>query len=165
MQNISNKNLADQQQLFIDDFATVLFPWGMPTAVARIFGFLMLQEAPIGLDDICQHLQISKSTASVSTRELERTGIVKRHSIRGTKKVLYSVNAGHTLVMQDKLAMLSRLADLLLNNSSIANGEVAKTRFNDMAHFCLRLRTVMEAVAGEVNMEWNTVTLPDRIGE
>ena len=102
---VHSKHTSTEHGKYIDDLARVLQPWGMPIGVARLYGYLLLQDKPVSLDEMCEQLQIAKSTASVSARELERSNLVKRHTVRGTKRVLYSVSEGNTALMQDKVAM------------------------------------------------------------
>ena len=161
MSNLSKEKVSTAQLGFIDDLARVLQPWGMPIGVARLYGYLLLQDKPVSLDEMCEQLQIAKSTASVSARELERSNLVKRHTVRGTKRVLYSVSEGNTALMQDKVAMLGYLADMLTNNLEIASNPTAATRLQDMAKFCLALQTVLEKSLLELNTDWNSVPLTD----
>ena len=43
-------------------------PWGWSRHIARIFAYLLIRETPATLDEISEHLGISKSIASVAAR-------------------------------------------------------------------------------------------------
>ncbi|WP_317929673.1 hypothetical protein [Halioxenophilus sp. WMMB6] len=161
MSNISKQKTTTEQLRFIDDLSAALLPWGMPTGVGRLYGYLLLQEQPVSLDEMCEELEIAKSTASVSARELERTQLVTRHSVRGSKRVLYSVSEGNTSLMHDKVAMLGYLASTLLKRQNVATNTTASTRLNDMAGYCLALQKVLANALDELETDWNSVARPD----
>ncbi|GAA4945764.1 GbsR/MarR family transcriptional regulator [Halioxenophilus aromaticivorans] len=155
MSNIAKNKINAQQLEFIEEMSRVMLPWGMPVTAARIFSFLLLQETTVGLDDICDKLSISKSTASVSARELERAGMVKRHSVRGSKKVLYSIGQGHTVLMLDKAKMLGQMAAMLRSNTEVAGNPIAEARMLAMAQFCQNLKSSLIQVTQDISTDWN----------
>ena len=141
---MSKITLSADQWLFIDDLAELLYPWGMQPGVARLYGFLLLQPAPVSLDDICGALAISKSTASVTSRQLERAKLVKRHAVRGSKRVLYSVASDNAATVADQSVMLGNFAALLEKAAAATNGEAVAARLRKTARFCSAMRGVME---------------------
>jgi DNA-binding transcriptional ArsR family regulator len=64
---------------------------GFPRIGGRIFGFLLLSEEASSLDAIARALGVSKASASVDTRFLERRGLVERVSRPGDRRVYYRV--------------------------------------------------------------------------
>ena len=79
---------------FIETLARLIIPMGMPPIAARMQGYIMLSPEPLSLDELVEGLGISKSSASVAARLLERYGIAKCHTERGSKRVRYGM-AGH----------------------------------------------------------------------
>ncbi|TME15072.1 MAG: HTH domain-containing protein, partial [Chloroflexi bacterium] len=49
----------------------------MPPSLGRIHGLLLLSDEPISLDEIAAKLGVSKTGASVVTRDLERVGAAR----------------------------------------------------------------------------------------
>src|SRR6266702_3529718 len=62
MPNLSKKSLTADKRGFIDEFASLLAPWGMPQTAARLYGYLLLSAVPVSLDRIATDLQVSKSS-------------------------------------------------------------------------------------------------------
>jgi DNA-binding transcriptional regulator GbsR (MarR family) len=158
--NMSYKDLTAEQltveQLgFIDDMATLMVPWGMTTAVARLYGYLLLQDEPISLDRICQQLDISKSTASVAARQLEVSKLVRRHSERGSKRASYSIVEGGMAAIEAHAAMLGNLAALMQNNINTADNQVASQRLQKTSQVCFAMQEVMQQGFQNINKVWN----------
>lgn len=128
----------------MDELASLLLPWGMTDAVARIYAWLLLQEHPVSLDHICRALEISKSTASVCTRNLEQSKLIKRHRVRGSKRILYSAVNDTAATVSDQAVMQGNLANLLLRGAQLADSHLVADRLKHMADFCLMMQGVME---------------------
>ncbi|GAB3102262.1 hypothetical protein GCM10027217_23350 [Pseudomaricurvus hydrocarbonicus] len=137
----------------MDDLAALLLPWGMTNGVARLYACLLIQEQPISLDEICAALEISKSTASVSARTLEQSKLVKRHRVKGTKRVLYSAVNDTAATVADHATMQGNLASLLLKNANLSDSDLVINRLQHMADFCLTMQQVMEAAIRERQAE------------
>ena len=153
---MSKVKINSIQAQFIDELSSVLLPWGMPVAVGRLYGFLLLQEEPVSLDVMCDVLEIAKSTASVAARELERANLVTRHSVRGSKRVLYSVSSGNTSIMQDKVVMLGQVADLLKKQNKAATNTTAANRLQGLANYCLAMQSVLVKAIQDLDTDWNS---------
>jgi DNA-binding transcriptional regulator GbsR (MarR family) len=75
----------------IEKFGLTFEQEGLPRIAGRIIGFLMLQGSPCTLDDLAEHLQISKTSASTNTRLLEQHGIVERTAKAGDRRDYYQL--------------------------------------------------------------------------
>lgn len=155
---MSKVKINPMQLQFIEELAAVLLPWGMPVAVGRLYGFLLLQEEPVSLDTICEVLEVAKSTASVAARELERANLVTRRSVRGSKRVLYSISAGNTSLMQDKVTMLGQVADLLKKQNKAASNETAAARLQELANYCLAMQSLLVKAMHELATGCNSAS-------
>ena len=69
--------LTPIMQKFILHWGEMGSSWGINRAVAQIYALLYLSEAPLTADDICQQLDLARSTVSTGLRELQSWGIVK----------------------------------------------------------------------------------------
>lgn len=143
MPNMSKITLSAGHWQFIEELATLLHPWGMQPGVARLYGLLLLLEEPISLDAICDALEISKSTASVTARHLERSKLVRRHTVKGSKRILYAVAKDSTATVSDQAAMLGNFAALLTRAKGEADSEVVGDRLASTAAFCRTMQQVM----------------------
>ncbi len=152
---MTQPRVTAEQQRFMDDLAAMLSPWGMPPAGARLYAFLLLQDEPASLDQICAGLQISKSTASVTARNLEQSRLLRRHSERGSKRVLYGIAEGNSPVMHERAAMLGQLSTLLEKNSGHASGPQAAERLQKIARFCSAMQTLIQQAMHDLDTDWS----------
>ena len=93
------------------DQARAVFVEGMGAASAtsgvlsqlqgRIFAVLFLEDHPLSLDDIAEALQLSKSNISINIRGLVEWHLVRRVSVRGSRKDHYEAASDFWRVMQE----------------------------------------------------------------
>jgi DNA-binding transcriptional regulator GbsR (MarR family) len=81
--------LTEAQHRFIDDLAQTYARYGVSLTFGRLFGLLLVSDGPVSLDDIASQLLISKSGASVTARELERSGVVRRLATPRSRRIMY----------------------------------------------------------------------------
>ena len=82
----------NDDEAFIEAVASLFIPMGMLPIAARMNGYLLLRKDPMTLDELVEALGVSKSSASVAARVLERYGIARRFTERGTKRVRYGAS-------------------------------------------------------------------------
>ncbi len=122
-----------------------MVPWGVPQAAARLYGYLLLSAEPASLDRIAEDLEISKSSASVAARLLEKYRLALRHSKRGSKRVLYEVSQNYDGMLTEQNRMLAALAELLTSGTEVANSGKTQSRLEEMADFYSTMRLATEA--------------------
>ena len=61
--NITRNGLTQAELQFIRDVASVFVPMGMPASVARVYGYLLLKQIPVSLEQIGTDLSLSKGAA------------------------------------------------------------------------------------------------------
>ena len=139
--------MLPEQRRFIDDFAALMVPLGMPPAVARLYGYLMLAPAPVSLDQMSEDLEASKSNVSVAARLLEKHMLARRHGERGSKRALYSVSDDYTGLFAEKSATLGKLAALLhASATTVADGAAAR-RLEAISEYHAVMQRAMESAA------------------
>jgi DNA-binding transcriptional regulator GbsR (MarR family) len=141
----SNEGLTLTQQRFIEDVARLMVPWGVPPAAARLNGYLLLFPEPVSLDRITADLGMSKSSASVAARLLEKYRLALRHGERGSKRVLYEVSRDYDGMLIEQNRLLDGLAELLKNGARSAASRDVQDRLKEMAEFYLTIRQSMDA--------------------
>jgi hypothetical protein len=112
--------LPEAQRTFIDDQAQWMARYGFSLTVGRLMGLLLVSDEPVSLDDIADHLGLSKSGASVAARDLERLGLARRLATPGSRRIVYeavdvmepSFESG-VVRFRDGLAMVRRGIALL----------------------------------------------------
>lgn len=145
MPNKSNKGLSKAGHRFVDDVARLLVPWGVPQMAARLYGYLLLCAAPVGLDRMTSDLEMSKSSASVAARLLEKYTLVRRHGERGSKRVLYEVSDNYEGMLTEQNRLLDALAALLRFGAATVTAGTTGARLEEMAAFYLEVGRAMEA--------------------
>jgi DNA-binding transcriptional regulator GbsR (MarR family) len=95
---------------------------GISRVAVQIYALLYLSEEEVSLDEISESLRISKATASVNARELERWGAVRRVWLEGSRKDFYTAN-------RDTLGVVLRaLRDGLRRRLGHLDGPLAEAR-------------------------------------
>jgi hypothetical protein len=119
-------------------------PWGVPQAAARLYGYLLLCPTPVSLDQITVDLEVSKSSASVAARLLEKYTLARRHGERGSKRALYEASENYEGILSEQKHMLQAMADLLKTGARSASSGAAQKRLEVMAEFYLVIFDSME---------------------
>lgn len=71
---------------FVDTWGTMGGIWGISPSVARVHALLLASKRAFSLDEICEALQIAKSNASTSLKELRTWGVVRKVLVPGDRK-------------------------------------------------------------------------------
>jgi DNA-binding transcriptional regulator GbsR (MarR family) len=144
MPNMSKDWWGNAERRFIEDVARLLLPWGVPSAAARLYGYLLLCPHPVSLDQISENLGISKSSASVAARLLESYTLARRHREPGTKRALYAVADDYEAMIRQQNRLLDALADQLNAGVRIVTSKEVSARLEQMADFYRVMRSAME---------------------
>ena len=147
MPNIRNKELPRYR--FIQGMADLLVPLGVPQTAARLYGYLLLSDAPVSLDRIVADLEISKSTASVAAHLLEMYTLVRRIGQRGTRRVLFEPSDDYSGMINAQKRTLERLAALIKEGAQSSTSRKTRERLRTMAEFYLANRDAMESAQRE----------------
>lgn len=138
--------MTDEEQYFVDHVATLLAPWGMPQTTGRVYGYLLLQTEPVSLDQIVEALELSKSTASVSARQLVDSKLTKRHGVRSSKRILFSASDKYDELYAAHCALLGEIGALMKNAADeVATGSASR-RLRNMSRFLIQIRKTIEGV-------------------
>lgn len=127
--------LDEAEHRFIDDMARLLVPWGVPQTAARVYGYLLLSPSPVSLDRISEGLQVGKSSASVAARLLEMYTLVRRHGVRGSRRVLYEASDNYEGMLTAQNRMLASGTELLHAGARSTRSAATRARLEEMAEF------------------------------
>lgn len=81
---------AESRQ-FIEQIALLLEGDGFPRIAGRLFGLLLLTPDPLSLDDLADHLGVTKASISVNVRLIEQKGVVERIGMPGDRRDYYRI--------------------------------------------------------------------------
>jgi DNA-binding transcriptional regulator GbsR (MarR family) len=149
MPNLPNTKGQATRDRFIRGMAQLLAPLGVPQTAARLYGYLLLSEAPVSLDRIVADLEISKSTASVAAHLLEMYTLVRRSGQRGTRRVLFEASEDYTGMMIAQKRSMEQLAALIEEGAQSSASKKTRDRLRTMAEFYLVNRNAMESAQKE----------------
>jgi DNA-binding transcriptional regulator GbsR (MarR family) len=138
--------LDEAERRFVEDMARLLVPWGVPQTAARLYGYLLLTPAPVSLDRITQDLEVSKSSASVAARLLEMYTLVRRHGVRGSRRVMYEASDNYEGMLAAQNRTLQSCAALLKAGARSARSAATRARLEEMAEFYTVSLEGMEAM-------------------
>jgi len=145
--NQSNAIALDEaERRFIDDLARLLVPWGVPQTAARVYGYLLLSPSPVSLDRLSEDLQVSKSSASVAARLLEMYTLVRRHGVRGSRRVLYEASDNYEGMLTAQNRTLASGAELLRAGARSTKSAATRARLEEMAEFYEATLEAMESL-------------------
>jgi predicted transcriptional regulator len=143
---MANESMNKDQLHFVDHVASLLAPWGMPQTTGRVYGYLLLQTEPVSLDQIVEELQLSKSTASVSARQLVDAKLAKRHGVRSSKRILFSATDKYDELYAAHCVLLGEVSTLMKNAADKVATGAASRRLKDMSRFLIQVRRTIEGV-------------------
>ena len=149
MPNLINKEIQQTRYRFIQGMADLLMPLGVPQTAARLYGYLLLSDAPVSLDRIVADLEISKSTASVAAHLLEMYTLVRRSGQRGTRRVLFEPSDDYSGMIKAQKRSLEQLAALIKEGARSSSSRKTRERLRTMAEFYLVNRDAMESAQRE----------------
>jgi hypothetical protein len=149
--NITRSNLRTAELHFVQEVASVFAPVGMPSSVGRVYGYLLLKQSPISLDQIASDLSLSKGGAWNAARLLERYGHVRRYSEPGGKRAMYAPSENFGSSFLALISLLGTFGNVLHSGASTAATGAASARLAARARFNLLLRQTIETAIIELN--------------
>jgi hypothetical protein len=140
--------VGDADEAFIGEVTALLTPMGMPPIAGRMHGYLLLASEPATLDAMVDGLGISKSSASVAARLLERHGVIRRFAEPGTKRIRYGISGRCDGFLIEQVRFLGAMGALLEHRAAAHPDDASSPRLEELGGFFLRLRDGMNRVLG-----------------
>jgi DNA-binding transcriptional regulator GbsR (MarR family) len=81
--------LGPLERQLVDIFVDGVKVLGMPRSIGEIYGLLFITPRPLSLDDLVEHLGISKGSASQGLRTLKGLGAVREAAVDGERRTYY----------------------------------------------------------------------------
>jgi DNA-binding transcriptional regulator GbsR (MarR family) len=107
--------LNEEEQRFVERMGRHFEAEGVPRIGGRLFGFLLLQEEPRSLDEMTEHLRVSKTSVSTNARLLDQLGLIQRVTRPGDRRDYYEVAPDQTRTLEFRLRHIREMGDLLAN--------------------------------------------------
>lgn len=77
--------------------------FGYNKVMGKMYGALLLSPDPMSLDDLVEHLQVSKASVSMNMRMLENMGIVREVWVRGDRRKFYEAESDFGKILTNVL--------------------------------------------------------------
>ncbi len=124
-------NLAKAQDVFLDKINLICSRFGLNNIMAQLYALLYLSNKPMSLNDMVEQLKISKGSASINIRALERYGAVKRIWVRGSRKDYYAAESDISKVVLERIrsmaqGRLSEVYDMIYSSTDVLNSVIPK---------------------------------------
>ncbi|MCK4649188.1 hypothetical protein KAT51_06670 [bacterium] len=103
-----NKNLDQAYHNFIEGIGHLSSTLGFSKVMGQLYALLYLSEKPLSLDDMVKRLAISKGSASINIRELEKKGAVKRIWMKGSRKDFYEAETDLAKIVKGRITLSAR---------------------------------------------------------
>lgn len=142
--------LKPDEDRFIDDIASLLPAWNLTPGMGRVFGYLLLTQVPVTVDQIAEALAMSRAGVWNAARLLERFGHASRYGAPGNKRALYAPSDNFSAPMLEQCTLLGNLAAVLDNRSETAASSEVATRLRDRAEFYKAVRQAITRSIGEL---------------
>jgi len=120
------------QKRFVEDMGQHMVGWGLPRTTGRIYAYLLLRPEPADLDQITKDLDVAKSGASVSTRQLISFGMVRATGERGTRRLRYDALYDLDAIIAARTAQSLAFFERLKEGARIATAPVVRAKLRTM---------------------------------
>src|SRR5260221_9407728 len=81
--------LATANESMLDGLGQLSDYFGYNRVMGKMYGALLLSPNPMSLDDLVNHLDVSKASVSMNKRTLENMGIAREVWVRGDRRKYY----------------------------------------------------------------------------
>lgn len=102
-----NRTLEKAQDIFLEKINQICREFGLNNIMAQLYVILYMSNKPLSLDDMVERLSISKGSASVNIRALERYGVVRRVWVKRTRKDYYEAETDISKVILDRIRAMA----------------------------------------------------------
>lgn len=95
--------LIQAQDVLLSKVNQMCGKFGLNNIMAQLYAILYLSNKSLCLDDMVDRLKISKGSASVNIRALERYGVVRQVWVKGSRKDYYEAEADISKVIVERM--------------------------------------------------------------
>jgi DNA-binding transcriptional regulator GbsR (MarR family) len=126
--------IVEARQRFVDRIGVFFARYGLPATLGRVFALLLISDRALSLDDVADQLTTSKSGVSVAARGLEQLGLVHRHLVKGSRRILYEASDDMTPLFEAQFERIRQQRALLADGTPFVTNGPAQTRLQRMLH-------------------------------
>ncbi|RUT34846.1 transcriptional regulator [Arsenicitalea aurantiaca] len=127
---------------------------GAPRIAGRIYGLLLMEGRPLGLQDMATRLQVSRASISTNARLLATKGLVELVSQPGDRQDYYQlIPVPHVSILETVSARMASAAERMTQAEAMLPEEMgeAKTRVRALVSFYRQSADFMQRWVREVS--------------
>jgi DNA-binding transcriptional regulator GbsR (MarR family) len=148
--------MTEDQHRFVEDMGQHMVGYGVPRNTGRVYGYLLLQTRPAGLDEITAELEMAKSGASVATRQLVGFGLARGIGERGSRRLLYEAVHEVEGILAARDAQVADLLAKLRQGARAAPPGPGRERLAEMAEMLQELVDEIPALMARIRLRRQT---------
>jgi DNA-binding transcriptional regulator GbsR (MarR family) len=95
--------LSTVNDSILDGLGQLADYFGYNRVMGKMYGALLLSPVPMSLDDLLNHLDVSKASVSMNMRMLENLGIVREVWVRGDRRKYYEAESDFWKILNSVL--------------------------------------------------------------
>lgn len=109
-----DSRLVAAQDSVLSRVSQMCSKFGLNNVMAQLYVVLYFSNKPLCLDDMVERLKISKGSASINIRALERYGVVRQVWVKGSRKDYYEAETDIAKVVIERVSSMAktRLAEV-----------------------------------------------------
>ena len=132
------QNLTKVEDIFLDKMALMCKKYGFNHIMAQLYAILYFSNKALSLDEMSERLNISKGSASVNIRALERYGAVRHVLVKGSRKDYYEPESDVAKVIKERIqamvkGRLGEIEDILRSSCDALNAVVSNDESEEEA--------------------------------
>jgi len=99
----TNPTLSAVNDSMLEGLGQLADYFGYNKVMGKMYGALLLSPDPMSLDDLVEHLDVSKASVSMNMRMLENLGIVREVWVRGDRRKFYEAESDFWKILTNVL--------------------------------------------------------------
>lgn len=125
------QELTGAQQEYVEDLGIFFERFGLPRAVGRVLGVLLLRPREHSAEELANLLQASRGSISQATRALVEWGLIRRGSKPGQRRDYFSLQSGAWgQVLRREVEWLAVFRQMAERGMSLVNSDAPEDRRN-----------------------------------
>jgi len=101
------EKLANAQDVFLGKINQMCSKFGLNAIMAQLYAILYFANKHLSLDDMVERLKISKGSASINIRALERYGVVRKVWVKGSRRDYYESDGDISKVIMGRIKSMA----------------------------------------------------------
>ncbi len=123
----------DERAGFVDALGDILASWHLPRATGRIYGALLLRDAPATFDELRAELGLSAGAVSTGVRGLVSWGLARTIPQPGSRRLLIEAAGGFEQLLAASHERTRAFIAVLRSGARLVDGDAAAARLDDVS--------------------------------